>query len=130
MAIKKNVRELIWLKYDKHCAYCGREIEYKQMQVDHIEAQWSTMSAEKCKQVGLKKGSNDLDNLNPACIRCNKWKSTFSINQFRKEIQLQLERLKRDSNQYRLAFDYGMIIENHEPIVFYFERWKEKILNK
>ena len=25
----------IYNKYGGHCAYCGREIEYKQMQVDH-----------------------------------------------------------------------------------------------
>ncbi len=122
MAIKKSVRELVWVKYDKHCAYCGKEIEYKQMQVDHIEAHWHSYTEEQCVKYGLKKGSNEIENLNPACVRCNKWKDTMSIETFRNEIQQQLIRLKRDSSNYRIALDFGMIKENNEPIVFYFEK--------
>lgn len=122
MAIKKSIRELVWVKYDKHCAYCGKEIEYKQMQVDHIEAHWHSYTEDQCAKYGLKKGSNEIDNLNPACARCNKWKDTMSIETFRNEIQQQLIRLKRDSSNYRLALDFGMIKENNEPIVFYFEK--------
>lgn len=128
MAIKKEVREKVWLKYEKHCAYCGIEIEYKQMQVDHIEAHWHNYTEEQCVKYGLKKGVCEFDNYNPACVRCNRWKGTMTLETFRNEIQMQLERLKRDSNQYRMAFDYGMINENHKPIVFFFER--KKNLNK
>lgn len=28
----KAERELVYQKYDKHCAYCGKELEYKDMQ--------------------------------------------------------------------------------------------------
>ena len=27
--ISKKVREIVYQKYDGHCAYCGCEIEYK-----------------------------------------------------------------------------------------------------
>lgn len=36
-AIPKKVRELVYKKYGGHCAYCGCKLEYKDMQVDHIE---------------------------------------------------------------------------------------------
>lgn len=35
--MNKELREQIYHKYDGRCAYCGREIEYKDMQVDHLE---------------------------------------------------------------------------------------------
>lgn len=32
----KEERLKVYNKYGGRCAYCGREIEYKDMQVDHI----------------------------------------------------------------------------------------------
>ena len=32
----KKQREVIYDKYNGHCAYCGKKIEYKDMQVDHV----------------------------------------------------------------------------------------------
>lgn len=34
--MKKEDRLKIYRKYDGHCAYCGKSIEYKDMQVDHL----------------------------------------------------------------------------------------------
>ena len=120
--IKKEIRERVWNKYDKHCAYCGKELEYKQMQVDHIQAYWHSDSDEDAVKYGIKKGSHEEDNFNPSCARCNRWKSTFTIEQFREEIQQQLIRLNKYNNNYRMALDYGMIREDSKPIVFYFEK--------
>ena len=36
MAISKKTREAVYAKYDGHCAYCGRAIAYRDMQVDHF----------------------------------------------------------------------------------------------
>lgn len=36
MPISKKVREDVYKKYEGHCAYCGRKIAYKDMQVDHF----------------------------------------------------------------------------------------------
>lgn len=54
MAIPKKIRQIVYDKHRGHCAYCGREIAYKDMQVDHIYPQY-------------RGGKDDLDNLNPAC---------------------------------------------------------------
>jgi hypothetical protein len=35
MALPKKVREQVHKKYNGKCAYCGIDITYKQMQVDH-----------------------------------------------------------------------------------------------
>jgi 5-methylcytosine-specific restriction endonuclease McrA len=133
MAIKKSVRELVWVKYDKHCSYCGEEIEYNQMQVDHlipqrnflvhIKNEWKVPNWLK----HLTESDVDhFDNLMPSCRVCNKWKDTHDIEQFRIEIQEQLNRLKSNSSNYRMALKYGMIKENNEPIVFYFEKHNAK----
>ena len=31
-----KVREIVYAKYKGHCAYCGCELEMKDMQIDHI----------------------------------------------------------------------------------------------
>lgn len=120
--ISKEIREKVWNKYDKCCAYCGIELEYKQLQVDHIEAHWH--NCEENNSYRVTKGKHEIENFNPSCARCNRWKSTFDIEGFRNEIQQQLIRLKRDSSNYRMALDYKMIIEDNKPIEFFFERWQ------
>ena len=102
------MRDKILTKFNERCAYCGCQITLKSMQIDHI----------KPKHLG---GSNDEDNLNPACRRCNKWKATYSIEEFREEIQKQPERLKRDSAGYRLALDFHILREVAPSPSFYFE---------
>lgn len=75
MAISKSKREAVYRKYDGHCAYCGREIAYKDMQVDHFQPlrAWGIEDA----------GTDELDNLMPACRMCNHYKranSGYSTN--------------------------------------------------
>lgn len=36
MEIKKDIREQVHKKYDYKCGYCGDNIKYNEMQVDHI----------------------------------------------------------------------------------------------
>ena len=122
---KKQTREAVRLKYENRCAYCGCDLG-KMFHVDHIEPHLHTWSESDCKRHGLKKGSDSIENMNPSCARCNRWKSTFSIEDFRKEIGEQLNRLYKYHANYRLAFDYGLLIENKEPVKFYFEKHVQK----
>lgn len=117
MAFTKKIREQIHAKYGGKCAYCGKDIEYKQMQLDHIHCQNRFVNGETKGILDI----NNIDNLNPSCRRCNFRKSTFTVEQFREQIALQCQRLKRDSSQYSIAIDYGMITETSKPILFYFE---------
>ena len=104
---RKQIRELVYHKYDGHCAYCGREIAMKDMQVDHIVSRYNN-------------GTDDLDNLNPSCRMCNFRKQTFTIEQFRKEIARQADTtMKTFAN--RMSAAYGLISYTPHEITFYFE---------
>ena len=120
--VSKEIRNLVYNKCNGHCAYCGCELTIKQMQVDHIEPHWHTLTEQQATKSGIKKGSNEIDNLNPSCARCNKWKSTYSLEQFRKVVETSIDRLERDTPNFRLARDYGLLTTNNSPVIFYFEK--------
>ena len=79
MAKKKEIRERVWKKYDCHCAYCGKMIQYKDMQVDHIKPLYRNDSVDDLIVWGVERGKDEESNYNPSCARCNRWKSTFSL---------------------------------------------------
>lgn len=129
MVLPKKVRELVHKKYNGKCAYCGVDITYKEMQVDHAIPQ-------SCFQGHVKNklhipphlthlgewDCNHIDNLMPACRVCNLWKSTHSIQSFKFELEDQIKRLNERSSNYRIAKKYGLITEQKIPVVsFYFE---------
>jgi 5-methylcytosine-specific restriction endonuclease McrA len=122
MVKKKINREEIYNKCNGHCAYCGVKITIKQMQVDHIEPHWHTLTEIQAQKSKIKKGSHEIENLNPSCSRCNKWKSTYSLESFRNVIETSLVRLERDTPNFRLARDYGLLTETPKRIKFYFEK--------
>ena len=131
-------RAAVYEKHDGHCAYCGRKIEYKDMQVDHILPQelvgsfmvgtkpltddYELIEKKAYDSVRETKDPNHPDNLLPACRQCNFYKSTFRINAFRGNIEETLwHKLEKDFN-YRLLTKYGCIEEHRKPIIFYFEK--------
>jgi 5-methylcytosine-specific restriction endonuclease McrA len=122
MMTKKINREEVYNKCEGHCGYCGKEITIKQMQVDHIKPLYRNDKVTTLEVWGVERGSDNFDNLMPSCARCNRWKSTFSLDMFRKEIEHQIERLNKYNNNYRMAKDFGLIQETIIPIVFYFEK--------
>ena len=108
-AIPKKVREQVYKKYNGHCAYCGCEIDYKDMQVDHvIPVYWHG-------------GASSIENYMPACRACNFYKSTETIEEFRESLSTLHERLDKQFI-YRLAKKYGIAVETIKPIEFYFEK--------
>ena len=53
--ISKKMREAVYDKYNGHCAYCGKKIEYKEMQVDHLipvqRERWKKYSEEEIEEM-------------------------------------------------------------------------------
>lgn len=53
-SIPTATRKKLYEKYNHRCAYCGCELEYKDMQIDHVESVYrnndiaQTMSEKKC----------------------------------------------------------------------------------
>jgi len=114
-------RQEVYNKCLGHCAYCGKEITIKEMQVDHIQPHWHTLTEQQAIKAKVTKGSHDIDNLNPSCSRCNKWKSTYSLETFRDIIQKSIDRLERDTPNFRLAKDYNLLNVTENKVIFYFE---------
>ena len=102
-------RQKVYEKYNGHCAYCGKAIAIKDMQVDHILPQRNG-------------GTDDIDNLNPSCRMCNHYKDAYSIESFRNfALGGLLDRLMK-IYIFRVALDYGMITINNWDKKFYFEK--------
>lgn len=96
------------------------------MQVDHIKPLYRNDKVTTLEVWGVERGTDDFENLMPSCVRCNRWKSTFNLEMFRKEIGLQIERLNNYSNNYRMAKDFGLIEETDTSVIFYFEKHLQK----
>jgi 5-methylcytosine-specific restriction endonuclease McrA len=90
MYFSKKTKETIWLKYDKHCAYCGCDLELKKIHIDHIIPQVNYEWVIKTKiylpsfltHLTLS-DMNSFDNLNPSCFECNNYKNGSDLEQFR-----------------------------------------------
>ena len=118
-SIPQSVRKAVYQKYGGRCAYCGCELEYKDMQVDHIVPVYH-ISPLHWDNLG-----NEIENLMPSCRMCNFYKSTFSIEEFRERLQTMTDRLEK-TFIYRLSKKYGIVTERKEPIRFYFEKVEVK----
>lgn len=116
-ALTQAQRMAVYEKCQGHCAYCGTEIAYKQMQVDHVTPMEHAHFA---RQNG--KNVHDLENLLPACRPCNYIKSSMFLEKFREIIPGWVDVLHRDSVTYRNAVRFGMVTETPELPKFYFEK--------
>lgn len=111
--LTRDERIQIYNKCNGHCAYCGCELEYKDMQVDHVKAI----------QAG---GADTLDNMIPACRSCNHYKSVMDIKTFRKCLERMPTVLERDCVTYKIAKRFGIVQLVKEKVKFYFEEVEEK----
>ena len=102
-------RQKVYDNYNGHCAYCGKAITIKDMQVDHILP----------KRNG---GTDDIDNLNPSCRLCNHYKRAADIETFRNVLLGELIKKLMKIYIFRVALDYGIISINGWDKKFYFEK--------
>lgn len=116
--MNKKRRQQIYDMFDGHCAYCGRKIDYKDMQVDHVKPIYRG-----CDYIdSTDKGEDVIENCLPSCRRCNFRKGTLTLEQFRDELKLQCKRIMERNFQVKQSLDYGLLEYNDIPIRFYFER--------
>lgn len=108
-AIPKSIRNAVKAKFDGRCAYCGQSAN--RLVIDHLVAV-------------VRGGTNEIDNLMPSCFSCNNFKMSFSLEQFREELRLQVHRARAHSLNFRLAERFGLIEVKEKPIKFYFEEEK------
>ena len=114
--ISKKVREAVYDKYQGHCAYCGKKLEYKDMQLDHMIPR---------QREHFKKYAEEeiecFENYMPSCRRCNHYKRAHSLETFREMIETIPQKLIRDNYIYKVGLDYNLIEEHPHKIEFYFE---------
>lgn len=113
--ISKETRQRVYDKYNGRCAYCGCELELKDMQVGHLKSVY--LSEYKGEQV-----DESFDNYMPACRSCNFYKSTFGLETFRDRIQsIMLKELKKNFS-FKFLNRYGIVkVSEQNPLQFYFE---------
>lgn len=117
-AIPKKIRMALYEKYNHRCAYCGCDLEYKDMQVDHVESVYANTDI---RQTMTEEEMYQEENFLPACRQCNFYKSTMDVETFRERLTDTLMKNLQKTFQYRLALKYGLIEEHVKPVKFYFE---------
>ncbi len=111
---KKQDRINIWNKYGQRCAYCGCKLEYKDMQVDHIQSKFHH-------EYYSINNVDRVENLNPSCRQCNFYKGGDTIDVFREKIATIHERFNKIFI-VKLALKYGILKHVSFDNKFYFER--------
>lgn len=127
MALTKKERQLVFDKSEGHCWYCGFELPEKGWHADHVEPirRFKDMRItdegvehfDNCDKPHL----DTLENMVPACKKCNLFKGVFSVEELRMEISFQVERARNYSVNFRTAERFGLIEIVSKPIQFWFE---------
>ena len=103
-------RYSIFNKFNGRCAYCGCELSsIRDMQVDHVVPKFCN-------------GTDNYDNMFPACCICNNFKRSFTVEEFRDQLLNQVAVLQRNSTVFRRLLKYDLVRLTQKNIVFYFEK--------
>jgi hypothetical protein len=101
--ISKELREEVKSKFGGHCAYCGVLLK-KSFHVDHVVPVAAG-------------GPDDVCNYFPSCRHCNTFKNSFSLEEFRRNIENQINK-----SHMIIAERFEMIkILGPVKVTFYFE---------
>jgi len=118
---KAELRKAVYNKYNGHCAYCGKLIEYKDMQVDHLEPKAYTRAIGKDINGNYIYPNKDrFENLMPSCRRCNHYKRAYRLEAFREIVKTIHERIQKIYIA-KVAEDYGIVEYKQWDGWFYFE---------
>lgn len=103
MALTRKQRERLRMKFGGRCAYCGCVLPEKGWHADHVQA--VLRKSERCMKAAEKgifrlKTTGEVfrpeadrpENIFPSCAPCNLLKTTYSLEMFRKQVSLQVER--------------------------------------
>ncbi|EDV7203693.1 HNH endonuclease [Salmonella enterica subsp. enterica serovar Bredeney] len=137
MELTRKQRERLRMKFGGRCAYCGCVLPEKGWHTDHVQA--VLRKSERCMKAAEKgifrlKTTGEVfrpeadcpENIFPSCAPCNLLKTTYSLEMFRKQVSLQVERGRRSSVNFRTAERFGLISVVNKPVVFWFEQYEEE----
>ena len=112
-------RQAIFNRSNGLCWYCGCGLHEKHWHADHFQHIYRNFFG---KGLDRYPEMDVISNLVPACVPCNLFKSTLSIEQLRKEIMLQVKRARKSSANFRVAERFGLIEVIDKPVIFCFEK--------
>ena len=122
-AIPKKMREAVYQKYNGRCAYCGKKMDYKDMQVDHL----IPVQRERFKKYSEEE-LECFENYMPADRRCNHYKRAHSLEVFRKYIE-EIPRKLQENYICKVGLDYDLVEFHPHKVKFYFELIEEEKQN-
>ena len=118
MGFSKKTREEVYKKFDGHCAYCGKKIEIKDMQIDHMHPK---AYGESYARIVGKVELESIENYMPSCRSCNHYKRALSFEGFRKQMLTLHERIEK-IYIVKVAIDFRILKLNKFDGKFYFEK--------
>lgn len=133
MSLSKKQRQLVWNKSGGKCWYCGCKLPERGWHADHVEPiiRESKIVPDKSDSIYSHKiiatgkcgraQHDTVDNMVPSCAPCNLFKATYDIEFFRKEIEAQIERVRKASSGFRIAERFGLIESKPQTVKFWFE---------
>lgn len=131
MALTKKQRQVVFAKSNGVCWYCGCELPEKGWHADHVEPIRRYKDV-KITDKGVEHFNtcdnphlDTVENMVPACRKCNLFKGVFSVEQFRAEISYQVERARDYSVNFRTAERFGLVEVINKPVIFWFETKQE-----
>lgn len=107
--IPKKYKEFLYYFYLKRCVYCGREITFKEMEIDHVYPRNIHNIEEQ--DVNYRAISNN-DNYVIACPDCNRLKSNRTADEFLQYVREDLLNDLHKNIKYRVALQMGIISED------------------
>ncbi len=125
----KKDREIIFNKYNGHCAYCGVILQ-KGWHVDELLPVRRNMKWNNDRTRFVHDGTYEhperlnIDNQMPSCPSCNINKHSMSLEEFRSLIAGFMKHLNEINTQYKIAKRYGLVQETNAKVIFYFECFK------
>lgn len=123
MNVTKKQRQQVYDKSGGYCWYCGDDLPDR-WHVDHLVPVIRSYEG-KIDPVNMR--LHHVDNMVPACQPCNLFKSSSSLEQFRKHIERLPDIIREYSVKFRNAERFGMVEDLRDPAIFWFEHNKEKL---
>jgi 5-methylcytosine-specific restriction endonuclease McrA len=118
-AVTKGNRVIVYNKFKGRCAYCGKPIGIKDMQVDHLVPQRGWYF--NVDNTPIREEIDNINNLMPSCRRCNHYKRANRLETFRVMIKTLHERIRKVYIN-NVGEDYGIIGVKPWDGKFYFEK--------
>lgn len=128
---KEEVRKKVFDKFNGKCAYCGKDLDFNNFQIDHLVPVYYFRITGKIEE------SNNFDNLVPTFPIINNYKRHLLLEDFRKRLMNLSRKLKKlpknpktqkslKYKEYLLNIASLFDINENKPFdgLFYFEKIK------